>query len=297
MKTERRHELQTNDLADWMGHQFERIKPYSLSILAGVVAIAVIAVVWAIVAARSTQDTETAWNLYLKLTSQQHLAERLVAAQEAARKRTNNNTYNIREHPEEQQQVLSDLVADVEKLAENQEGELVGWFAALWVADTSLDQAMEKGIENIDDTRPMLDRAAKWFQFVVDHADDESVAARARAGLARTLEARGIRSERGSDQDDAALALKEYQALQKDAVYGELAARQQAMLKGDAPSGDFYRWYHERRARKSPLDSPFGSSLGLPGTSGADSIFDPTKSGPELPGGTGTPDDGAAPKK
>ncbi|MBI1901578.1 MAG: hypothetical protein HYS13_10775 [Planctomycetia bacterium] len=297
MKTERRHELQTNDLADWLGHQFERVKPYRMSILAGVIAIAVIAIVWAIVAARSTQDTETAWNLYFELTSQQHLAKQLIAAQEDKRKRSGNQLYSIREHPEDQQQILNDLLAKVEQLAELQEGELVGWFAALWVADASLDQAMEKGIENIDEARPMLDRAAKWFQFVIDHADDESVAARARAGLARTLEARGDRSERGSEQDDAALALTEYQALQKDAVYGELAARQQAMLKGDSPSGDFYRWYHERRARKSPLDSPFGSSLGLPGTSGTDSIFDPTKSGPELPGGTGTPDDGTAPKK
>ena len=34
MKTERRHELQTNELADWLGHQFEHVKPHGKTILA-----------------------------------------------------------------------------------------------------------------------------------------------------------------------------------------------------------------------------------------------------------------------
>ena len=43
MKTERRHELQTNELADWLGHSYQSAKPFSKTILAVVVAVVVIA--------------------------------------------------------------------------------------------------------------------------------------------------------------------------------------------------------------------------------------------------------------
>ena len=37
MKTERRHELQTNQLADWIGHQYDHVKPHTKTILAAAI--------------------------------------------------------------------------------------------------------------------------------------------------------------------------------------------------------------------------------------------------------------------
>ena len=44
MKTQRRHELQTNVLADWLGHQIEQIRPYSKLLLGAAAVIAVVAI-------------------------------------------------------------------------------------------------------------------------------------------------------------------------------------------------------------------------------------------------------------
>ncbi len=41
MKTERRHELAKNDLADWIGDRIEELKPYSTAIWATVLAVLV----------------------------------------------------------------------------------------------------------------------------------------------------------------------------------------------------------------------------------------------------------------
>lgn len=42
MKTERRHELQTNTLADWMGKRIEALRPYSTGIVGAVVLVVVV---------------------------------------------------------------------------------------------------------------------------------------------------------------------------------------------------------------------------------------------------------------
>jgi hypothetical protein len=46
MKTERRHELQTNQLADSLAHWIEAVRPYSRAGLALVVAVAVSIFAW-----------------------------------------------------------------------------------------------------------------------------------------------------------------------------------------------------------------------------------------------------------
>jgi hypothetical protein len=42
MKTQRRHELQTNELADYLGTHLQRIQPYSTHLMVGVIALAVL---------------------------------------------------------------------------------------------------------------------------------------------------------------------------------------------------------------------------------------------------------------
>lgn len=61
MKTERRHELQTNELADWIGHQFEHVKPHGKTILAAsILGTAVVCVAFILLKDRETAR-ESAW--------------------------------------------------------------------------------------------------------------------------------------------------------------------------------------------------------------------------------------------
>ena len=53
MKTERRHELQTNILADWLGHKTEAIRPYFKLILGGIAAVLIVAIVATVASWRS----------------------------------------------------------------------------------------------------------------------------------------------------------------------------------------------------------------------------------------------------
>ena len=48
MKSEHRHELQTNELANRLGTGIEKVQPYSQVVLAGVIVLAVAAVGWGI---------------------------------------------------------------------------------------------------------------------------------------------------------------------------------------------------------------------------------------------------------
>ena len=70
MKTERRHELHTNALADWLADQIERIRPYS-HLLAGVVLAAVVAAgLYAYLSNRSTQLLYVGSERYFKAVDQ-----------------------------------------------------------------------------------------------------------------------------------------------------------------------------------------------------------------------------------
>ena len=61
MKSERRHELQHNELAEWLFKTGEQLKPYQNLILAGVVAIAVAIVGYSWWARHNATRTNQAW--------------------------------------------------------------------------------------------------------------------------------------------------------------------------------------------------------------------------------------------
>ena len=62
MKTERRHELQTNELADWLGETIERVAPYSRAIVASVLAVAVLTIVMTVLSKQRTSEQTRAWD-------------------------------------------------------------------------------------------------------------------------------------------------------------------------------------------------------------------------------------------
>ncbi|MBN2216544.1 MAG: tetratricopeptide repeat protein [Pirellulales bacterium] len=61
MKSERRHELQHNELADWMVNFGTAVKPYANLILGAVLVLAIIGVGWTFMARRSHEESARAW--------------------------------------------------------------------------------------------------------------------------------------------------------------------------------------------------------------------------------------------
>src|SRR5687767_4932827 len=65
MKTERRHELQKNQLADALGHEIDYLRPYYKTIVGVLIAVAAIGTTIAILSANRNAKNTAAWgNLY-----------------------------------------------------------------------------------------------------------------------------------------------------------------------------------------------------------------------------------------
>jgi hypothetical protein len=62
MKTDRRHELQTNQLADWLAHTIEGLRPYGRAIAGAILGLVVIAAVWAYTSHQAKVDEEASWD-------------------------------------------------------------------------------------------------------------------------------------------------------------------------------------------------------------------------------------------
>lgn len=69
MKTERRHDLQTNELAKELSRWIERIKPYSKAVGGVIIAAAVIVAVAAFLTTRTSKTEAAAWDAYIEATS------------------------------------------------------------------------------------------------------------------------------------------------------------------------------------------------------------------------------------
>jgi tetratricopeptide (TPR) repeat protein len=64
MKSERRHELEHNELSDWLANFIEKVKPYSNSILSGALIGVLLLVVLGFWKYRTEQSTAQAWNAF-----------------------------------------------------------------------------------------------------------------------------------------------------------------------------------------------------------------------------------------
>jgi tetratricopeptide (TPR) repeat protein len=64
MKGERRHELERNELADWLAKVFEVIKPFQYAILGAVLLVAVVAVLYTFWIGRASGEQVAAWDVF-----------------------------------------------------------------------------------------------------------------------------------------------------------------------------------------------------------------------------------------
>ncbi|MBI2823630.1 MAG: hypothetical protein HYX69_02940 [Planctomycetia bacterium] len=64
MKTERRHELHTNTLANWLADRIDTLRPYSRLVAGVVLAVVVLAAAYAYFSSQSSQSRQQGWRAY-----------------------------------------------------------------------------------------------------------------------------------------------------------------------------------------------------------------------------------------
>ena len=156
MKTERRHELETNELARRLARSIETVKPYSKAVLGLVVAGVVIGAAWMLLGQRTTKSEAAAWNDYWMAT----LGGRL--------------------KPE-----------DLLDVADDHQGTSAEDWARLAAADVELDIGVRTLFRNKEEGRRRLRNAEDLYTKLRQAAGLEAVRQRAAYGLGRTREALG----------------------------------------------------------------------------------------------------------
>jgi hypothetical protein len=155
MKTSRRHELQTNELADSLAHWIEAVKPYSRAALALLVAVVVAVFAWSYLSAQSDRKAAEGWNeLYTALDS-------------------------------------STTQEDLTAVATRYSDTSVGPWARVTLADVLANEGTMEIMTNKSAAREKLQRAAEEYQAVLLEAKEPMLLQRATFGLARAHEAQG----------------------------------------------------------------------------------------------------------
>jgi len=151
MKTERRHELQKNELADSLAHGIERVRPYSRVISGILLGIVALSIAWAYTSNKSARRVTSGWDQYFQAISQSD----------------------------------QDLLVQV---AENYAGTPPAVWAKLTLADELLRDGSSRMLVDKREAKERLGRAANNYRGVVSEADEPILTQRASLGLGRTYE-------------------------------------------------------------------------------------------------------------
>ena len=154
MKTERRHELQTNTLADALGQAVESVKPYSQMAVGAVLAVAVIVFVVKYLSFRSQEGMVDAWNMYLQASAQGG----------------------------------TEGTAELARLIEQYPDSTAALWSHLFLADQSLNEGIGQLFQNRAEANEKLRKADQHYQDVQKKASDPLLLERATLGLARVYE-------------------------------------------------------------------------------------------------------------
>jgi predicted negative regulator of RcsB-dependent stress response len=153
MKADRRHELQQNELADWLGEKIEQIKPYATQIALGVALLLLVIAGGMWWYNGSDQATAATWS----------------------------DLFTARNQPRDSEKALDAFA--------NQK---TGTPAALWARMTIGDFAAEQGgramFTDRTEAKKQLDKAEAEYKAVEAGTNDEMLKSRARLGLAKVNE-------------------------------------------------------------------------------------------------------------
>ncbi len=153
MKTERRHELQQNVLADWLGEQVTWARDYSRAIMATIVGVLVIVCVYLYTTQKSSARQAQVWQEYLAATTPN-----------------------------------ADMNDKLTTLADKASDTSAGRWARLRLADQQLNQGCDQLFQNRGDAGTSLNDAEKNYE-KLKNASESVIRERATLGLAKTYEA------------------------------------------------------------------------------------------------------------
>jgi hypothetical protein len=157
MKTERRHELQTNVLASSLAHWVKAAQPYSRAGLAVVIALVVALFAWAYLSTQNTRRVATGWDEYFEALTGRN------------------------RDPREQLRDISSRYA----------GTMVGQWARLTLANLELDDGTNRLLQDRKAAREELRGAKEKFMALQSEATHDTILERATYGLALADEALG----------------------------------------------------------------------------------------------------------
>lgn len=157
MKTERRHELQTNVLAHSLARWIEAAKPYSRAGTAILIALVVALFAWAYLSTQSSRRQADGWNEYFDAMGGRNPDPR-------------------------------DLLYDI---SSRYTGTIVAQWSRLTLADFQLDQGTGRLLQDRKMAREELREASEKYQALLLEATQPTILQRATYGLARAHEALG----------------------------------------------------------------------------------------------------------
>ena len=285
MKTKRRHELQTNVLADWLGKQYELLKPYWPFIALGVAALVLLyaGVQYALTyMGNSPPPNQESWTAYVGETTD-------ISSDSATR---------------------ADGLVDI---ADKYDGSPASLWARQQAAELQLQDGMREVYRERDEARDLLTKARDNYDAVIKDAKGEDLAMlwqRALLGKAKACESlAAVREDDASlaelQRKDLEAARDAYQLLAKsagDGLLGQRAKDALALLADEdgairAGMTDLYA----ELARRGPAS--FEPPLGLNDLSDAPDLSFPeaalqaieSEDADGEPSGDPAPADGAAP--
>jgi hypothetical protein len=227
MKSERRHELQENELADWLERTIDQIIPHLKTILGVVALLGVAFVAYLVYQNRVAANQQAIWDDFY------------AAAGEGAQ-------------PEEAEKKML-------ALADAHPADPAGLWARLYVADGQLSAGVQDLFTNRAAAKPKLKEAVKNYSLVADNAAGKypPLVERALFGEAKAYESLGEKS-------DLENAIKLYEQVAKDYPGSALAVDSEsrvAALKTPAAE-QFYDWF----AKAEPVKPVTPDEIGTPGT-------------------------------
>lgn len=212
MKTQRRHELATNVLADWLGEKIEALKPYSAAVSVTTLLVVVVIFASVMLYQRREASTAQAWSDYFAAIENQS--------------------------PDEATDKLEAVAIDHPRSA-------AGLWSRLSLADTHLANGVEDLFKDRASARKALDRAIDDYQAVVEQAPRDSLLAeRATFGLAEAYESK-------NELEDARKQYRTLLEGWPNGAFSALAKDRLADLDRKATK-DFYDWFAKQSPQTKP---------------------------------------------
>ena len=224
MKTERRHELQTNVLADHLGKWIVTMKPYATMIIIALIAVVVMVATWQITGWVSGSGRGAAWDEF------EAARQKLVAADDASSR--SSATIDNSDDP-----AMKEAIDAIDRVIEKHEGQPVEYWGELLLGNHFQNVGTKLLFHDREKAVDQLKRAADYFRKATE-SEQPDLKQRAYFGLGQALECQG----------EIDRAIQAYAALEKEAPNGPLTstARTYADRLEKPETREFYANYFKQ---------------------------------------------------